>query len=61
PAPAATPPAGLADTGGSLRNGGLAYTGAGALVPAAGGALAAITVGILLTVLVRRRNRRPRS
>lgn len=61
PAPAATPPAGLADAGGSLRNGGLAYTGAGALVPAAGGALAAITVGILLTVLVRRRNRRPRS
>lgn len=61
PAPVAAPPADLADTGGRLRDGGLAYTGAGALVPAAGGALAAIIVGILLTVLVRRRNRRPGS
>lgn len=61
PAPVAAPPANLAGTGGYLPDGGLAYTGAGTLVPAAGGALAAITVGILLTVLVRRRNRRPGS
>ncbi|TDL37280.1 S1 family peptidase [Arthrobacter nitrophenolicus] len=61
PSPAGTPPAGLADTSGPYTagsTGGLAYTGASALLPAAGAALAALAAGILLTVLVRRRNRR---
>lgn len=63
PAPVTTPPADLANTAGynSPRATGLAYTGANALLPAAGAAAAAIAVGILLTVLVRRRGRLPRS
>ncbi|RAX16893.1 peptidase [Pseudarthrobacter sp. AG30] len=58
PAPS-TPPAGLAITGGngSADAGGLAYTGATALVPAAVAAAAAVAVGIVLMVLVRRRKR----
>lgn len=59
PAPAATAPADLANTGGSKSAGtpGLAYTGANALLPAAGAAAAAIAVGGVLMVLVRRRKR----
>lgn len=53
------PPAGLANTGGSgdAGSGGLAYTGPSGLVPAAAGAGAALVIGILLTVIVRRRKR----
>ncbi|WP_285247062.1 trypsin-like serine protease [Pseudarthrobacter sp. efr-133-R2A-89] len=58
PAPSVAP-AGLAITGGdgSAGAGGLAYTGATALVPAAVAAAAALAVGIVLMVLVRRRKR----
>lgn len=61
PSSIGTPPASLADTSGpyiARTTGGLAYTGTSALLPAAGAALAALAVGILLTVLVRLRNRR---
>jgi Trypsin len=56
--PVNTPPAGLANTGGSgdRRNtGNLAYTGPSALLPAAGAAATAIAVGAVLMALVRRR------
>ncbi|MDQ0663090.1 hypothetical protein QFZ35_001588 [Arthrobacter ulcerisalmonis] len=43
---------------GNITNGTLAATGAGGLVSAAIGAAAALAVGVLLMVLVRRRNRR---
>ncbi|MGO4234578.1 S1 family peptidase [Pseudarthrobacter sp. YAF2] len=58
-APPSTPPADLANTGGSgsAGTGDLAYTGASALVPAAVASAAALVVGILLTLLVRRRKR----
>ncbi|MDQ0118211.1 hypothetical protein J2T22_001388 [Pseudarthrobacter defluvii] len=59
--PAASAPAGLANTGGNgdRAGGGLAYTGSAGLIPAAAAAAGVLAVGILLTVLVRRRNRRP--
>ena len=56
----AAPPADLANTGGSgdPASGGLAYTGSAGLLPAAAAAAGALAVGIVLTVLVRRRKRR---
>lgn len=59
PAPGA-PPADLANTGGhdDPGAGGLAYTGASGLITAAACAAGALAVGILLMILVRRRNRR---
>jgi streptogrisin C len=62
---ASTPPADLANTSGNLgartNIGALANTGASALVPAAGAAVAAIVVGGLLMVLVRRRGHHTRG
>lgn len=65
PPPAASaapsaPPADLANTGGHSDPGagGLAYTGASGVVTIAACAAGALAVGILLMVLVRRRNRR---
>lgn len=59
--PADLPPADLADSGrgadGPADAGHLAYTGANALLPAAGSAGAAIAAGIGLMALVRRRKR----
>ncbi|WP_324642994.1 S1 family peptidase [Pseudarthrobacter sp. LT1] len=59
--PAPSAPANLANTGGNgdRAGGGLAYTGSAGLIPAAAAAAGVLAVGILLTVLVRRRNRRP--
>ncbi|WP_051081335.1 MULTISPECIES: S1 family peptidase [unclassified Arthrobacter] len=59
PTPSA-PPADLANTGGhdDRGAGGLANTGASGLITAAAWAAVALAVGILLMVLVRRRNRR---
>jgi hypothetical protein len=59
--PAPSAPANLANTGGNgdRAGGGLAYTGSAGLTPAAAAAAGVLAVGILLTVLVRRRNRRP--
>jgi streptogrisin C len=60
--PPVSAPADLANTSGGMGNSGdLAYTGASALVPAAGAAAAAIVVGGVLMVLVRRRRRRTRG
>lgn len=58
--PAAEPPAAPAGTGrphAPVNTGSLAYTGSGGLLPAAGAALAAIVVGGVLMVLVKRRKR----
>lgn len=60
--PPASNPADLANTSGGMGNAGdLAFTGANALVPAAGAAAAAIAVGGVLMVLVRRRKQRTRG
>ena len=60
--PPASNPADLANTSGGMGNAGaLAFTGANALVPAAGAAAAAIVVGGVLMVLVRRRKQRTRE
>ena len=60
--PPVSAPADLANTSGNAGNrGGLAHTGASALVTAAGAAAAAIVVGGVLTVLVRRRRRHTRG
>ncbi|TQJ59775.1 trypsin [Arthrobacter sp. SLBN-83] len=60
--PAPSVPADLANTGGNRNNpadsGGLAYTGADGLIAAAIAAVAALAVGILLMLVVRRRKGR---
>ena len=61
--PVETPPADLADTGGTgdrRGTGNLAYTGPSALLPAAGAAAIAIVIGAVLMALVRRRTRETR-
>jgi len=61
-APAPSAPADLANTGGSRNNpADLAYTGADGLITAAIAAVAALAVGILLMLLVRRRKGRSTS